>query len=325
MSVITDTLRFIIQRKLWPVAIVLIAAAVAVPRLLGSEPTAAPVPPAAAVKSDRASVLATEPIVAPAADSDRSGRRRVLGAEKNPFKPKVTPTPTPGPVKIPTTAIAKSPAVTGAPGTTVGASPAAPTTPVSTLPSPAKKKYALNELTVRFGLSDASRPPRKDVKRLRALPSNDEPVLIYLGVLADKKTVVFLLDSGVVAQGDGDCRPSRTTCETLQIKEGETEFLDVAAEDTGDGTTPAADAAPAAQYQLDVIKIRRKVTTSASEAKKSMARVSKSGRKILRARIMGDGPIRYRYNQSTGRLEKLSHKAYKAVVAKAARAARAGF
>jgi hypothetical protein len=322
MSVITDTLRFIIQRKLWPVAIVLIAAAVAVPQLLASGPTAAPAPPAGAVKSDSASVLATEPIVAPAADSDRSGRRRVLGAEKNPFKPKVTPTPTPAAAKVPSTATATTPSATGAPGTTVGASPV---TPVTTIPVPAKKKYALNELTVRFGLSDGSRPPRKDVKRLRALPSNDEPVLIYLGVLADKKTVVFLLDSGVVAQGDGDCRPSRTTCETLQIKEGETEFLDVAAEDTGDGTTPAADAAPAAQYQLDVIKIRRKVTASASQARKSIARVSKSGRKILRARIMGDGPIRYRYNHSTGRLEKLSHKAYKAAVANAARVARAGF
>jgi hypothetical protein len=261
--------------------------------------------------------------VAPAADSDRSGRRRVLGAEKNPLKPKVTPTPTPSAAAP--TGTPKSPAATTAPGLTLGGSPVAPTSPVSTIPVPAKKTYQLNELTVRFGLSDGSRPPRKDVKRLRALPSNDEPVLIYLGVLADKKTVVFMLDSGVVAQGDGDCRPSRTNCETLQIKEGETEFFDVAAEDTGDGTTPAPDAAPAAQYQLDVIKIRRKVTSSASQAKKSIARVSESGRKILRARIMGDGPIRYRYDHSTGRLEKLSRKAYKAVVAKASRSARAGF
>jgi hypothetical protein len=74
-----------------------------------------------------------------------------------------------------------------------------------------------------------------------------------------------------------------------------------------------------------VIKIRRKVTASASQAKKSLARVSKSGRKILRARIMGDGPIRYRYNHSTGQLDKLSHKAYKAAVATASRVARAGF
>jgi hypothetical protein len=321
MSVITDTLRFLMQRRLWPVAILLVAAVVAVPKLLASEPTVAPAPPAAGVKSDSASVLATEPIVAPATDADRSGRRRVLGAEKNPFKPQVTPTPTPGPVKVPATAIAPTTATGGSPTTTVGGSPAVPTAPGTTTPAPAKKKYELNELTVRFGPSDGATPPRKDVKRLRALPSSEEPVLIYLGVLKDKKTVVFLLDSGVIAQGDGTCRPSRTTCETIQIKEGETEFFDVAGEVADDGTTGAA----GAQYQLDVLKIRKTVTTSASQAKKSLARVSTSGRKIVRARIMGDGPLRYRYNARTGRLEKLSHKAYKAIVAKAAHAARAHF
>ena len=45
----------------------------------------------------------------------------------------------------------------------------------------------------------------------------------------------------------------------------------------------------------------------------------------MRARVTGDGPLRYRYDAKSGRLEKLSKKAYKAVVAKAAKAARAHF
>jgi hypothetical protein len=323
MSVITNTWRFLLQRRLWPVAVLLIAAAVAVPTLLASDPTPPPAPPAAAVKGDSASVLATEPIVARATDGERSGRRRVLGARKDPFKPQFTPTPTPAPVTVKDTA---TPA-TGDSGSSAGGSPTSPTTPAGpgttapTIPATPKKKYELNELTVRFGASDAaSSPPRKDVKRLQALPSNDLPVLIYLGVLADKKTAVFLVDSGVVGQGDGTCKPSRTTCETIRIRAGETEFFDVPADDSGDAT-----AAPAAQYQLDVLKIRKTTTSSAKKASKSLARVSKSGRQILKARIAGDGPLRYRYNQKTGRLEKLSHKAYKAVVAKAAHAARAHF
>jgi hypothetical protein len=327
MSVIKDTWRFLVQRRLWPVAVLLIAAAVAVPQLLASEPVAAPVPPAAAVKSDRASVLATEPIVAPAGDEDRSGRRQVLGSRKNPFKPQATPTPEPK-ESSPDASATQTPGGSE-PGATepaggggsAGGTPA-PVTP--TEPAPAKKKYELNELAVRFGPSEATtRPPRKDVKRLQALPSNDEPVLIYLGVLKDKRTAVFLVDSGVLAQGDGTCMPSRTSCETIHIKEGETEFFDVAPEDAGDGTTPAAGSG--AQYQLDVIKIRKKVTTSAKKAKKSLARVSDSGRKILKARIAGDGPLRYQFNTRTGRLEKLSRKAHKALVAKAAKAARAHF
>jgi hypothetical protein len=192
---------------------------------------------------------------------------------------------------------------------------------VPTTPAEPKKQYELYELTVRFGpSSDETRPPRKDVKRLQALPSSDEPVLIYLGVLADKKTAVFMVDSGVIAQGDGVCRPSRTNCETIHLKEGETEFLDIAAE-SEDGSVSEG----GAQYQLDVIKIRRKATTSAAAASKRAARVSTSGQKIVRARIAGDGPLRYRYDKSSGRLEKLSRKAYKAVVAKAATAARAHF
>jgi hypothetical protein len=319
MSVLNDTWRFLVQRRLWPVAILLVAAAVAVPMLLSEEPTPAPAP-TVAVKSKKEALLAADPIVTAAADGDRSGRRRVLGSSKDPFKPQVTPTPTPKPETAKTEAPAAGGKTDTAAGTnpTVGGSPAPDTT---TPVVPEKKKYELFELTVRFGPSSDTQPPRKDVKRLRALPSADEPVLIYLGVLNDKKTAVFLLDSGVIAQGDGTCRPSRTTCETIHIREGETEFLDVAGEDGEVGE----DGTGGAQYQLDVLKIRKTTTTKASKAKAAKARVSKKGQQIVRARIAGDGPLRYRYDKQSGRLEKLTKKAYKAVVAKAAKAARAHF
>jgi hypothetical protein len=318
MSVLKDTLRFLVQRKLWPVAILLIAAAVAVPMLLTEEPPAPATDAVVAVKSDQKAVLATEPIVALAQDGDRSGRRRVLGSPKDPFKPQVTPTPVPKPKAVQPVA-EQAPAKGDAP--TVGGSPApAGGTPVPpTLPAKPKKTYELNELTVRFGSSGDTQPPRKDVKRLQALPSSDEPVLIYLGLLDDEKTAVFLLDSGVLAQGDGTCMPTRTTCETIHIKVGETEFFDVVTEgeDGAEGSE--------AQFQLDVLAIRKTTTTNAKKAKRSLARVSKSGRKIVRARVAGDGPLRYRFDAKSGRLEKLSKKAYKAVVAKAAKAARAHF
>ncbi len=320
MSVLNDTWRFLVQRRLWPVAILLIAGAAAVPMLLSQDPPPPAAAPAVAVKADKDAVLAEDPIVTEAADGDRSGRRHVLGSPKDPFKPQATPTPTPQPktVAAATDTAAKAPA-TGASTPTVGSSPVqVGGTPV--VPAPKKKTYELMELTVRFGASDGSQPARKDVKRLQALPSNDEPVLIYLGVLADKKTAVFMLDSGVVAQGDGTCRPSRTTCETIHIREGETEFLDVPS-DSGATT----DTSSGAQYELDVIKIRKTTTTSAKKAQSALARVSTKGRMILRARIAGDGPLRYRYDSKTGQLHKLSHKAYKAVVAKAAVAARAHF
>jgi hypothetical protein len=319
MTVINDTLRFLVERKLWPLAILLLVAAVAVPMLLSKDPAPA-APAAAAVKSDH-STLATEPIVALASEGDRAGRRHVLGTPKDPFKPNATPTPTPKPKATPKAASAASgdAGPTAAPG---GTTAPAVTSPVAPVTPQKPKTYEAYEMTVRFGSSETDRAARKDVKRLQALPSSDNPILIYLGVLKDKKTAVFLLDSGIVGEGDGTCMPSRTICATIHLKEGETEFFDVPAEDPGDGT-----AAPesGAQYQLDVIKIRKLVTTSAKQAKQSRARVSAGGRMILKARIAGDGPLRYKFNQRTGQLEKLSRKAYKATVAKAARAARAHF
>ena len=122
-------------------------------------------------------------------------------------------------------------------------------------------------------------------------------MLIYLGVLDDEKTAVFLVDSGVVAQGDGTCRPSRTTCETIRIREGETEFFDVP-DDSGEVATDGS----GQQYELDVVKIHKTTTTDAKKAKKARASVSPKGRMILRARVAGDGPLRYRYDTKTGRL-----------------------
>ena len=94
MSVINDTWRFLVQRRLWPVAILLIAAAVAVPKLLAKEPTAAPVPPAAVVKSDSASRAGDRADRGPRARTPTAAVAvRSSASRKNPFKPQATPTP----------------------------------------------------------------------------------------------------------------------------------------------------------------------------------------------------------------------------------------
>ena len=94
MTVFNDTWRFLVQRKLWPVAILLVAAAVAVPMLLAKEPAAPAAPAVAAVKAEK-STLATEPIVALASDGDRAGRRRVLGSREGPLQAQRDPDPDP--------------------------------------------------------------------------------------------------------------------------------------------------------------------------------------------------------------------------------------
>ena len=112
-------------------------------------------------------------------------------------------------------------------------------------------------MTVRFGGADGAK--RQSVEKLQPVPSAELPVLIYMGVLKDGKTAVFLVDQGLTPVGDGECKPSPEECETIRLREGETEFFDVT-DDTGNVSQ---------QYQLDLIKIHNASNASASKAKKS--------------------------------------------------------
>jgi hypothetical protein len=330
--------RQLLQRRLLPVAILMVAALAAIPFLLAKDPE--PAPPAPVTDTDRAIAAAAlpEPIVETVDAAEPQRRRRVLGARKNPFQPAIAP-------KDEETAsepTASTP-VTGAPDTTgsAGGTTTAPTstggaTGGSTLPGPSDapapdggeppagdppaakkpepKEHELYSLTVRFGDSTAEGLKRMNLQRLRPLPNADDPILVYLGVSEDEDTAVFMVDEGVEVAGDGVCRPSPSNCETLHMRKGDTEFFDVkgASEDT---------AAAGAQYQLDLLDIERKTTKSARKAEAARARESKAGRRLLRARQAAAGPLRYHYYAKRGVVKKLDRTAYKAAVARVARAA----
>ena len=173
---------------------------------------------------------------------------------------------------------------------------------------------------MRFGASDGDGPPRKDVKRLQALPSNDEPGADLPGRARRQE------DRGVHGRL-GRRRPGRRHLQAVAHHLRDHPASARARPSSSTCPTRTARQRPTVgpQYELDLVKIRKTTTTDAKKAKTARARVSPKGRMILRARIAGDGPLRYRYDAKTGRLQKLSTKAYKAVVAKAARAARAHF
>jgi hypothetical protein len=269
MSAVTNMWRQLVQRRLWPVAIILIAALAAVPLTLAKDPEPTPAPPPAQV--DTKSELATTPIVAAATPADRAKRRKVLGSKKNPFASVKPADPADdaqdakGPVVVtsPTGGTSGDTGSSGDGATGGGSTPSTGTTPTTPVtPAPAPKKYALQELTVRFGGAEDAK--RQSVKRLQALPSAEAPVLIYMGVKEGK--AVFLVDHGVAPIGDGDCKPSPDQCEEIRLREGETEFVDVT-DETG---------AVVGQYQLDLIKIHKRSSASASSAKTSAHKAAKS-------------------------------------------------
>jgi hypothetical protein len=288
------------------VAILLIAALAAVPLALAQEPDPAAPAPAVAVADSGEAALAVQPIVAEASLSDRGKRRRVLGTRKNPFGlPKDAATASAAAPNSTGSTTAQDPTVTspGSSGGTTPTTPTSPTTPSSppTDPAPAPRTYAMQELTVRFGDATSGALTHRSLKRLQPLPSAADPVLIYLGVLRDGKTAVFLVDHGVSAVGDGDCRPSPSECETMRLQAGETEFLDVT-DDAG---------AVVAQYQLDLVKIHKTSTTSATRAQAS----SKAGQRLLKARVSAEGPTGYRWDAAAGALERRPGEALRATFA----------
>lgn len=69
----------------------------------------------------------------------------------------------------------------------------------------------------------------KTLERLDMLPSEDKPLLLFLGVEANGSNAVLLVDSTLTAAGEGSCRPSNKECAFLHIGAGsEHEFTNEA-------------------------------------------------------------------------------------------------
>jgi hypothetical protein len=260
MNVLTTTWRQLVRRRLWPVAVLLLAALVAVPVMLARDP--APVTPpepaaqAPASQSAKTDDALAEPVVAKVSSTEKGRRRRVLGVRKDPFTPAVLKHKKKAPAKK---AVKKQHTKTTRP--TRESTPSAPSSPSSpsspavsgpstpAAPAPKKKVYAKDSLIVRFGDATGETLKRVNLLKLAALPNDadSEPLLIYTGLTDHGKKAVFLVDESLDPSGDGHCSPHPATCEKVELAKGETEFFDVIDPDTGDVT---------AQYELDLVDIK---------------------------------------------------------------------
>jgi hypothetical protein len=286
MNVLNDLVRDLIEKKLWPVAVALLLALIAVPVLLGgggSDPAPAPVT-SAAQSAPRATAAAARSDVA--LEGDVATKRDRAGKVRNPFQgPKVTDVQVTG--QAPASDKGASTPAAGSGGATTAPAPAAKA------PAPAQKaKPKTDESTqdsepqiddtykvkLRFGQAGDLKT-RRNVARLTPLPSTVDPFFIFLGVLKDGKTAVFLVSTDAVPTGDGKCKPSKLSCETVRLKAGDTEFFDV-----------TNDAGGVTQYQLDLVSVAKRQASSKAVAARSHKRVSKAGKKILKAQVASTLP-----------------------------------
>jgi hypothetical protein len=279
-----DPFKQLVERRLWPVALLLVAALVAIPFLLSKKQETEVLP--LATNAAPAGQADTQSVVSLGDAERRDQLRAVLGDRKDPFRPaqihhikKATDTLTTD-AGAPTT-VASTGTDTGGGGG--GETITTPTVTPTATPTPAPKTYDLYSLQVRFGLTDGDLRTR-NVKRLTGLPGGEHPAALYLGLLSGHKSAVFIIDAGVEVLGDGHCDPSPTDCQTLTLKRGETEFLT-----RGDK-----------QWELDLVDIHVKQTTDPTKAAESRREIAADGRRSLRglaARIN-----HYAYDTASGSL-----------------------
>jgi len=250
MNVLSTTWQQLVRRRLWPVAVLLVAALAAVPVLLSREAEVPPPPADPVAVTAEAEDSIAEPVVAKVTAADRDKRRRVLGSRKDPFEPapvkKAAKPKDETPKAEEPDKGAETPASSGGGGGGVVA-PAEPVKP--------KKYYEAGTLVVRFGeAKDGAELERFTLAKLAPLPDDEFPLVVYMGLTKDGKKAKFLVDAAIEADGDGDCKPHPSSCETILLAPGETEFLDVidpeAAEDATDEERILA------QFQLDLVDIK---------------------------------------------------------------------
>ena len=232
-SVVDD----LVEKRLWPVAVVLGIALIGIPLLLskpaGKETTAAPATAAPAVAAG-GPLSAFQPVVNTTGKKSSEIRKQLEGFDsKDPFKPQNIGgggESADGSVEVQggggPPSDGGSVDVSDAPplGTSGGGSGDGSTTGsgggTTTKPQTFYYTYAAD---VRFGKE--GNLDRKTLQQFRSLPSSQDPVLVFMGVKEDGETAIFLLSSAASTTGEGNCEPD-DTCTFLYMKKGDKQRIE---------------------------------------------------------------------------------------------------
>lgn len=291
------------DRRVLPILLALglaLAGAVAYAVLAGgssgsSTPVAAnPSPNTSTGALPPATQASPNPNAAVAETTDGTRYQRQEGAH-NPFVP--LPSTTPKTLAVSPASAGKSIATTSAPASatssTGASSSPAPTTPAAggTPPrqpvpvKPTKKKpQPVYLVAVLFGVAPTTPgqlsqlTPYADLKRMEALPSANAPRVVFTGAGVDGKTAIFTLAGEAILKGEGDCLPSASQCEAIELAVGKSEELSYL-EPSGQSVT----------YELKIVSISKHEASAARAAR--LNRRDKAGQALMRRldpAVLGD-------------------------------------
>ena len=120
----------------------------------------------------------------------------------------------------------------------------------------------------------------------RALPSSEDPVIVFMGVKTDGKTAVFLVSSASATTGEGNCEPD-DTCTFLYMKEGQQQSFE--AVDANDQVVT---------YALKLLKVNVEKTDAPTSASSSSSRSAAPPRRAARAERAGRHRAEHRRAQT---------------------------
>ena len=226
------------EKRLAPLAILLLAGIVAVPIVLAngkSEPPPAPAPTGT-------TAAAATPVVSSQPDESQVDSKLQTFSPRDPFEPtgstggSTTGTSTgtatsTGTTTTPTSTTPTTGTTGGGGGATTGTQPSTGNgnngngngngnAPSGTGNTTGETKTTLFTYTVdiRFG-KGGSVDAYKNVNRLELIPDAKNPKVVFLGVTSTGKTAVFLVDSNIgVDTPGGKCRPSADECTFLYLR-----------------------------------------------------------------------------------------------------------
>jgi hypothetical protein len=236
----------LVEKRLWPVAAALLVALLAIPVLLSNpadkEPASASAPVTPAV-APGGSLAAFEPAVSTEGKKSSEIRKDLEGFEtKDPFKPQNVGAPAAssggdGSVQVQgadtgggggggSVDVSDSPPL----GTSLGDSGSGSDEGTGTS-GPATESetfYYTYRADVRFGR--VGNLDRKTLAQFRALPSSQDPVVVFMGVREDGETAIFLLSSAATSTGTGNCEPD-DSCTFIYMKEGDKQLIEAVTSD----------------------------------------------------------------------------------------------
>ncbi len=292
------------DKRLWPVAALLVAGLIAVVFVLPHQGSSASEGSAPAVPAWVSDVQApAEPVVGPVSDEGSPAPGTHLqGHAKDPFRVDRGAATSgagsaPGIGSVATGAAGTSPAAPSSgsapsmpPSIASTASPQrvaahrpsqAGGSPTSTNPAPAAppskaaphhlshaptRHYAIYSTDVAFAARGAKPRTLTDAPRLAPLPSARHALAVFAGVFSGGRSAGFLVANGIEVAGQARCTGSSRGCGMLLVSPGHTALLRAR-----DGSV----------HTLTVRRIARHTTTSASAAHQAYRRVSRAGRCLV--------------------------------------------